>query len=76
MGLEDHKLNAVLHCNRSACYQGMRKYMEAIMDASRALQLDAGYLRAFQRRADAYLAIGEVLGLGSEGERRTGRPVL
>lgn len=59
VGLEDAKLNAILYANRSACLHGLHRYMDAIMDTARAVHCDATYLRAYQRRADALIAIGD-----------------
>ncbi|KAK3250791.1 hypothetical protein CYMTET_39846 [Cymbomonas tetramitiformis] len=58
-GLDDAKLNAILYCNRSACWQGMGKYLDAIVDCCHATLLDSKYLRSYQRRADAYISIGD-----------------
>lgn len=47
-GAPDAHVTAVLHCNRSACHQGLKRYMDAVLDASHALLHDAQYPRAYQ----------------------------
>jgi hypothetical protein len=47
-GAPDAHLTAVLYCNRSACHQGLKRYMDAVLDASHALLHDAQYPRAHQ----------------------------
>lgn len=57
--VEDKSFNAVLYCNRAAAYHAMSKYIDAIADCFTASALDASYVRVLQRRADAYVAIGD-----------------
>lgn len=57
--VEDQAFNAVLYCNRAAAYHAMSKYIDAIADCFTASALDASYVRVLQRRADAYVAIGD-----------------
>lgn len=57
--MEDKAFNAVLYCNRAAAYHAMSKYIDAIADCFTASALDASYVRVLQRRADAYVAIGD-----------------
>ena len=57
--VEDKAFNAVLYCNRAAAYHAMNKYIDAIADCFTASALDASYVRVLQRRADAYVAIGD-----------------
>ncbi len=59
MKVEDQAFNAVLYCNRAAAYHAMSKYIDAIADCFTASALDASYVRVLQRRADAYVAIGD-----------------
>ncbi|KAK3250797.1 hypothetical protein CYMTET_39843 [Cymbomonas tetramitiformis] len=40
-------------------FQGMGKYLDAIVDCCHATLLDSKYLRSYQRRADAYISIGD-----------------
>ncbi|KAI0666286.1 hypothetical protein C8Q78DRAFT_1083223 [Trametes maxima] len=46
-------LNAVLHCNRSACSLALGRFLDAYADANRATELDPGYAKAWARRAAA-----------------------
>ena len=55
----DHARAAVLHCNRAACWQHQRQYLEALRDAAIALTLDSSSVRAAQRSAAALMAVGE-----------------
>ena len=57
--VDDQAFNAVLYCNRAAAYHAMSKYIDAIADCFTASALDASYVRVLQRRADAYVAIGD-----------------
>lgn len=59
MKVEDDAFNAVLYCNRAAAHHAMGKYIDAIADCFTAAALDASYVRVLQRRADAYVAIGD-----------------
>ena len=56
---DDDALRAVLHANRAAASQALRRYCDAVMDCCASHLLDPGYLRALQRRADAYLSMGD-----------------
>ena len=57
--VEDDAFNAVLYCNRAAAYHAVGRYVDAIADCFTAAALDASYVRVLQRRADAYVAIGD-----------------
>ena len=57
--VEDAAFNAVLYCNRAAAHHAVGKYVDAIADCFTAAALDASYVRVLQRRADAYIAIGD-----------------
>lgn len=59
MQVEDDAFNAVLYCNRAAAHHAMGRYIDAIADCFTAAALDASYVRVLQRRADAYIAIGD-----------------
>lgn len=59
MKVEDDAFNAVLYCNRAAAHHALGKYIDAIADCFTAAALDASYVRVLQRRADAYIAIGD-----------------
>lgn len=56
---DDPGVNAVLHCNRAAALHALGKYVEAVADCFVAAELDPGYMRVHQRRADAYTAMGD-----------------
>lgn len=51
-------LKAVL-CNRAACSIKLKKYQDCIDDCSAALEIDRRYVKAYYRRAQAYLELGE-----------------
>ena len=59
LAFEDDAFRAILHANRAAALQAMRQYCDAVMDCCASHLLDPGYLRARQRRADAYLSMGD-----------------
>jgi serine/threonine-protein phosphatase 5 len=48
---------AVFYANRSLCHIKLESYGEAISDASRCIELDPSYLKAYFRRAEAFLAL-------------------
>lgn len=52
-------VKAALHCNRAAAYQAQRMFIPAIADCFAALDIDSQYMRALQRRADAFFSIGD-----------------
>ena len=56
---EDDAFRAILHANRAAAYQAMRRHCDAVMDCCVSHHLDPTYLRALQRRADACLSMGD-----------------
>ena len=56
---DDDGFRAILHANRAAALQAMRQYVDAVMDCCASNLLDGTYLRALQRRADAYLSMGD-----------------
>jgi len=58
-GFADDGFRAILHANRAAALQAMRLYCDAVMDCCASHALDPTYLRALQRRADAYLSMGD-----------------
>ncbi|CAD7701382.1 unnamed protein product [Ostreobium quekettii] len=59
LGLEDHSLVAVLHCNRAAALLNLNRFLEALADCFVAVAMDGSYSRAFQRRADVFAALGD-----------------
>ena len=52
-------LKAVLHCNHAACMHVLGQHTEAVADCCAAIALDASYLKAYQRRAEAAMALGD-----------------
>ena len=59
VNFEDHPFRAVLHANRAAALQSAKKHLEAIVACCESQFFDKSYIRAIQRRADAYLSIGD-----------------
>ena len=51
-------LKAVL-CNRAACYLKLKKYEDCKDDCSGAIELDRRYVKAYYRRAQACIALGD-----------------
>ena len=51
------QLRAVLHSNRAAALQHLGRYCDAIVDCCVALEIDASYARALQRRVEAFTAM-------------------
>lgn len=54
------KEEAVFYSNRAACYQNMSppNYEQVVKDCDSALRLDSGYVKALNRRATAFEALG------------------
>lgn len=54
------KEEAVFYSNRAACYQNMTPpaYEQVVKDCDAALRLDSGYVKALNRRATAFEALG------------------
>ena len=59
VNFEDNPFRAVLHANRAAALQSAKKHLEAIVACCESQFFDKSYIRAIQRRADAYLSIGD-----------------
>jgi len=55
----DAHMKAVLHCNKAAALYNMERFLGAIVSCCCAIDCDASYLRAYQRRASAYEAISD-----------------
>lgn len=53
-------LKAVLHCNLAAALHAMGRHTEAIAECCAAMALDPTYLKAYQRRAEAASALGDI----------------
>lgn len=59
MRVDDPAFAAVLYGNRAAAHHALGRYVDAIADCFSAASLDPLYIRVLQRRADAYVAIGD-----------------
>ena len=53
-------LKAVLHANHAAAMHALGRHTEAIADCCAAIVMDASYLKAYQRRAEAAIALGDI----------------
>lgn len=51
---------ATFYQNRAAAYENLKNYTETINDCSKALELNKDYIKALQRRARSYEAIGNL----------------
>lgn len=49
--------DAVLYSNRALCYLHLKQYDRVVDDCSNAIELDPNAVKAFWRRADAYIAL-------------------
>lgn len=54
------RLNAILYSNRAATAMNLGRHMDAVSDCLQSISRDAGYSRAYLRRARAYRALGNV----------------
>lgn len=52
--------SAVLYANRSAAHARLENFGSAHADATRAVELDRGYVKGYYRRADAAAGLGRV----------------
>jgi len=52
-------LSATLYANRAACYLKLKQFAEAVADCNKALQLNDGYAKAYLRRGEAKMEMGE-----------------
>lgn len=59
LGVADARMTAVLHCNKAAALHEQGQYVDAVVQCCMAESHDPGYARAFQRRAEAYAALGD-----------------
>ncbi|KAG9489197.1 protein unc-45 homolog A isoform X2 [Eleutherodactylus coqui] len=57
---DDKKDAAILHRNRSACYLKLEDYAKAEDDASKALEVDGGDVKALYRRSQALEKLGKL----------------
>lgn len=52
--------DAVLFSNRSVCYDKLKFFEEAILDAQEAIRIDPTYIKAYNRLANSYKAVGQI----------------
>lgn len=57
--LEKNPKNAVLYANRSIANLRLENFGYALTDASKAIELDRGYTKAYYRRAAAHMSLGK-----------------
>ncbi|KAG2393713.1 hypothetical protein C9374_007244 [Naegleria lovaniensis] len=50
-------LNAVLYCNRAAAATKLGKHEVAVKDATKAIELNDSYLKAYMRRGSSYIEL-------------------
>ncbi|KAF5834539.1 hypothetical protein DUNSADRAFT_8747 [Dunaliella salina] len=55
----EHQENAAVLCNRALCHSKLEEYGSAVADATRALELDPTFIKAYYRRGDANFALGK-----------------
>ncbi|XP_029468641.1 protein unc-45 homolog B [Rhinatrema bivittatum] len=58
--INDKRIQAVLYRNRAACYLKKENYIQAVTDASRALDVDASDVKALYRRCQALEKLGKL----------------
>lgn len=51
---------AVYHCNRAACFLKLEQHEAVVDDSTNALAIDADYVKALSRRAQAYEALDKL----------------
>jgi len=50
----------ILFANRSACYNKLKSFEEAILDAQEAIRIDPNYIKAYNRLASSYKSAGQI----------------
>ncbi|XP_065830347.1 RNA polymerase II-associated protein 3-like isoform X2 [Oscarella lobularis] len=70
-GLTADNCNVLLYANRAMAYIKLKRYVEAEVDCSTAIDLDPTYVKPFARRASARLALGN-----KDGAKQDFREVL
>lgn len=51
--------DAILFSNRSVCFNKLKFFEEAIFDAQEAIRIDSTYVKAYNRLANSYKALGQ-----------------
>eukprot|EP01080_Neovahlkampfia_damariscottae_P011977 gene11977-5378_t len=57
---KDSKSNSIFYSNRSECHLRLKKYKEAILDATTSIIYDVNNKKSYRRRAKAYLELGNI----------------
>lgn len=57
--IEKNPKNAVFFANRSIANLRLENFGYALSDASKAIELDRSYTKAYYRRAAAYMSLGK-----------------
>eukprot|EP00898_Chlorokybus_atmophyticus_P004709 jgi/Chlat1/5239/Chrsp33S05086 len=60
MAPPDAPQRAIYHCNRAACLLQMEQYANAAKECSSAIKIDASYVKAYIRRANAYEKLDDI----------------
>ena len=53
------KLNSIIYANRGLVFQKNKKYDQAIQDFDRSIELNADYFKAYLRRGETRLLMGD-----------------
>lgn len=56
----EKKKDKIFYTNRAHCFFQLKKFIKAVSDCDEAIKLDPEYAKAYFRKADAYLSLGEL----------------
>ncbi|XP_060843062.1 RNA polymerase II-associated protein 3 [Rhopalosiphum padi] len=56
--IEYYDKDPIFYANRALCYLKTKEFKLAIIDCTSSLELDSTYVKTYQRRSSAYLALG------------------
>jgi stress-induced-phosphoprotein 1 len=60
LALKEDIRDHTIYSNRSACYNNLKKYEEALKDGDTCIELDPEYAKGYQRKAMALHGLGEL----------------
>ena len=52
-----YKVDAASYANRALCYFKLEEYELVVVDATKALEIDEDYVKAYHRRGKAYMLL-------------------
>ena len=56
----EKKKDKIYYTNRANCFYQLKKFIKSVTDCDEAIKLDPEYAKAYFRKADSYLSLGEL----------------